>query len=71
MYDRAPAVDALVEALDNLEEMMKIILDKYEASLAKGDYVREEDEAPIDWDAVKAEGKRRKEAAAASAQMVD
>ncbi|GAA6022540.1 hypothetical protein JCM10207_006580 [Rhodosporidiobolus poonsookiae] len=43
MYDGKSAKEALATALDNVEQMAHAILDKYNASLAGGDYERVED----------------------------
>ncbi|GAA6049639.1 hypothetical protein JCM3770_005048 [Rhodotorula araucariae] len=45
MYDGKSAVDALHEALNNVEDMAHAILEKYNESLEGGDFAHVEDEA--------------------------
>ncbi|GAA5843623.1 hypothetical protein JCM11251_007134 [Rhodosporidiobolus azoricus] len=51
MYDGKKAKEALEQALDNIEQMAEVILEKYNDSLAQGDYARVEDEQ-YDFDTV-------------------
>ncbi|BGP15888.1 hypothetical protein JCM10213_003683 [Rhodosporidiobolus nylandii] len=44
MYDGKSAKAAFEEALDNIEAMANVVLDKYNDSLEQGDYARVEDE---------------------------
>lgn len=44
LSDGKSAVEALNEALDNIEQMAQTVLDKYEASLKEGDFELVEDE---------------------------
>ncbi|KAM0752804.1 RBP11-like subunits of RNA polymerase [Meredithblackwellia eburnea MCA 4105] len=43
MYDNKSSLDALHTAINNLEEMTKVIEDKYKESLASGDFDRPEE----------------------------
>ncbi|GAA5910803.1 DNA-directed RNA polymerase core subunit RPC19 [Sporobolomyces salmoneus] len=51
MYDGKSSLDALNEALDNIEQMTETILEQYTASLAAGDFARVE-EPSYDFEAV-------------------
>ncbi|GAA5980590.1 hypothetical protein JCM11641_006690 [Rhodosporidiobolus odoratus] len=44
MYDNKPASKAFEEALNNVEALTHVILDKYNESVQKGDYARVEDD---------------------------
>ncbi|BGP39859.1 RNA polymerase subunit AC19 [Rhodotorula kratochvilovae] len=61
MYDGKSAVDALHEALNNVEDMAHAILDKYNESLEGGDFARVEDETH-DFESVNARLWAQKEA---------
>ncbi|GAA5908295.1 hypothetical protein JCM6882_006794 [Rhodosporidiobolus microsporus] len=62
MYDGKQAREAFAEALDNIEAMAGVVLNKYNDSLAKGDYDRVEDEQ-YDFDTVNKRLWEAKEAA--------
>ncbi|GAA5871064.1 hypothetical protein JCM3774_005101 [Rhodotorula dairenensis] len=52
MYDGKSAVDAMNEALDNLEAMAGVILEKYNASLAEGNFEKIDEDEKYDFDSV-------------------
>ena len=65
MYDRASAVEALIDACSNLEAMTEVIEQRYQESLDKKEYeVVENDDPVVDWDAVKAKASANREAKA-------
>ncbi|GAA5825531.1 hypothetical protein JCM10212_003598 [Sporobolomyces blumeae] len=51
MYDGKSSLDALNEALDNVENLTLEILEAYTAALRSGDFARVEDE-PVDFESV-------------------
>lgn len=62
MYDRASAVEALIDACSNLEAMTEVIEQRYQESLDKKEYeVVENDDPVVDWDAVKAKASANRE----------
>lgn len=63
MYDGKSALDALKEALDNLEAMAGVILEKYNASLTEGDFERIEEDEKHDFESVNQRLWAQKEAA--------
>lgn len=65
MYDNLNAIQALIQACKNLEDMAELIDEKYKEALARNDYeVVEDDDPVVDWDAVHAKAKENREAKA-------
>jgi len=56
------ALNALQQALTQLEQLFGAIKTKYNASIEKGEYERFSSSVDIDWDKVKAKAKANKEA---------
>ncbi|POY74851.1 hypothetical protein BMF94_2124 [Rhodotorula taiwanensis] len=52
MYDGKSALDAMNEALDNLESMAGVILEKYNESLEQGDFDRIAEDEKYDFESV-------------------